>query len=245
MDPAIDLVRDHPHLAIARPLRDRLDLSVGVHGPGGIARRAQHETLGARNHAIQVPHAHLQAPFGIARDEHRPGAAQIDDLWIRHPRGRRDGDHVAGAEQGEAHVEERLLRPVGHDDVVGVHGPAAREQREVLRPGGPELEDPLVRRVVGLPLPDGANPGVRRDGWRGEVGLSRPQIDHVLARRLAALRLLRDRDGRGRLEVLQVGRQAGRRGHARDDSPVPSGHATTFPCPVGPPLRVETLPLGS
>ena len=229
MNAAIDLVRHHPHLAVSRPLRDCLDLGVGVDRARGIARRAQHETLGAGNDAIQVPHAHLQAPFGIARDEHRAGAAQVYDLWIRHPRRRRDGDHVAGAEQGKTHIEEGLFRPVGHHDVVGVDRPPAREQREVLRPGGPQLEDPLVRGVVRLPLPDGAHPGVRRDGWRGEVRLSRAQVDHVLARRLTALRLLRDRDGRGGLEVLQVGREAGSRGHAREDSPVRSGHATMFP----------------
>src|SRR5256886_2630460 len=125
----------------------------------------------------------------------------------------------------------------------------------MLRPGGPQLEDPLVRGIVRLPLPDGANPGVRRDGRRGEVRLSRAQIDHVLARRLTALRLLRDRDGRGGLEVLQVGREAGSRGHAREDSPVRSGHATVVPqaqawarydaalkgsALSGPPLRVGT-----
>src|SRR5205807_1709780 len=74
-------------------------------------------------------------------------------------------------------------------------------------------------RIVGFPLPDSANPGVRRDGRRGEVGLSRAEVDHILARCLAALRFLRDRDGRGRLEVLQVGRQTGTRGHAREHSP--------------------------
>src|SRR5205823_8756231 len=94
--------------------------------------------------------------------------------------------------------------------------------------GGPQLEDPLVRGVVRLPIPDGAHPGVRRDGWCGEVRLSRAQVEHVLARRLTALRLLRDRDGRGGLEVLQVGREAGSRGHARDDSPAGQGGQPRF-----------------
>src|SRR2546425_7242381 len=40
---------------------------------------------------------------------------------------------------------------------------------------------------------------VRGNRRRREVGLPRPQVDHVLARCLAALRLLRDRDGRGGL----------------------------------------------
>src|SRR5207248_4081540 len=57
----------------------------------------------------------------------------------------------------------------------------------------------------------------RRNRRRREVGLPRAQVDHVLARRLTALRLLRDRDGGGRLEVLKVGRQAEARalGHER------------------------------
>src|SRR6266705_2741383 len=38
MDASVDLVRDDPHLPLARPLRDRLDLGVGVHRPRGIAR---------------------------------------------------------------------------------------------------------------------------------------------------------------------------------------------------------------
>ncbi len=75
----------------------------------------------------------------------------------------------------------------------------------MLRRSGAQLEDPFVRRVVGLALADGANAGVRGEGRRREIGLPGPQVDHVLPRRLAPLRLLRDGDRRRGLEVVQVG----------------------------------------
>src|SRR5205809_1071354 len=100
---------------------------------------------------------------------------------------------------------------------VAVHGATAGGQRQALRRRGAQLQDPFVGRVVGLAVADRAHPRVGGDRRRGEVRLPGTQVDHVLARRLAALRLLGDGDGRGGLEVVQVRGQAERRalGHGR------------------------------
>jgi len=205
MDATVDLIGDDPHLAVARPVRDRFDLGLRIHGARGIAGRAEDQPPRSGDHAIEIPYGHLEAPLGLPGDEHRPGAGQVHDLRIRHPRRRRNRHHIARAEQREARVEQRLLRAVRHHDIVGVQWAAAREQRQMLRRGGAQLQDPFVRRVVGLALANGADPGVGRERRRREIRLPRAQIDHILAGRLAPFRLLRDGDRRGRFEVVQVG----------------------------------------
>src|SRR5439155_9428355 len=112
----------------------------------------------------------------------------------------------------------------------------------VVGPRGPLVPGSLGRRVVG-PCPRGwPKGGGRREGRRWGNRVPRFEGESLLRRRLAPLRLLRDGDRRGRLEVLQVGGEAGARSHARDDSPVRSRHATGFPrLKPGP---GATLPLG-
>ena len=131
----------------------------------------------------------------------------MHDLGIGDPGRRRNRHDVAGAEEREARVEQRLLGTVRHDDVIGVHGPAARQQREVRCGSGAQLQNPLVRRVVRLPVLDRANAGLRRNRRRREIGLARTEVDDVFASRLAAFGFSGDGDRGGGLEVLQVGRQ--------------------------------------
>src|SRR5712691_1740964 len=80
MNPPIDLIRDHPHLLGLRPLRDRADLGMRVHGPGGIAGRAEIQPGGPGQHPLQVLHARLEAPLRIAGDPEWSLKASVKDL---------------------------------------------------------------------------------------------------------------------------------------------------------------------
>src|SRR5438094_245441 len=64
------------------------------------------------------------------------GARQMHDLRIRDPGRCRNRDDIAGTEEREAGVEQRLLGAVRDDDVIGVDGAAARQQREMGGRGG-------------------------------------------------------------------------------------------------------------
>ena len=98
-----------------------LQLGEGVDRPGGVARRAEDQAAGelvAR--PVQILDADLEAPLRVARHQHRLGPGQMHDLGVGDP-GRRGDEHpVLGAEEGEAGVEDRLLRPRADDDVVGI-----------------------------------------------------------------------------------------------------------------------------
>src|SRR2546428_522461 len=154
----------------------------------------------------------FQPTAGDPRNENRRGEVEVLNLRVRDPSGGGYRHGRPGPEQRETRIKERLFRAAGHHDVIGVDGPPAGQEGQVFRRRGAQLEDPLRRRVVRLPLLDGPDAGVRRNRRRGEVRLARAQVDDVLACRPAPLRLLRNRDRGRRLEVLEVGGES--LGHA-------------------------------
>src|SRR3989442_291204 len=94
--------------------------------------------------------------------------------------------------------------------------PAITQMRPAFSPVARALSSPCVyteplvlhRGVKIRPVPDRLDAGIGGDGRAREVRLAGAQIDHIVPGRTAALRLLRDRDGGGRFEVLEVGGEA-------------------------------------
>ena len=192
MDPAIDLIGDHPDFTILCPLGDGTQLRRRIDRAGGVVGRTQHQTPGVRvRRLFEILHADLESELGITRHGHRIGTGQVDHLGIGHPRRRRYQHAVVRPEQREARV-------------VGVDRPATRQHRQVACRGGAQVENAGVRRVVRLPLLDGVDAGVGRDARRVEIRLPRRQVDDVLTGGPTPGRFLGHRQGRRRLELSDV-----------------------------------------
>src|SRR5437762_3421651 len=104
---------------------------------------------------------------------------------------------ITDALGSRAHWARALSSPSAYTAPVGLHG----EQR--ISACGPGTARDRSRTLSWSP-----HAGARGDRPRGEVGLPRPQVDHIFPRRFAPRGFLRDRDGGGGLEVVEVRGQA-------------------------------------
>jgi hypothetical protein len=148
-------------------------------------------------------------------------AREADHLVVARPARCRDQHLVTGAEEHHAGVVERLLRAVRDDDVGRGDPPVALVVRvRVERDRLAEREDALDRRVARRALVECRLGGVP-DRLRGvEVGLPRPEVDHLASGGLEGAGALRDRDRRGFAEVRDVRRgvERERSGHGESSS---------------------------
>ena len=77
----------------------------------------------------------------------------------------------------------------------------------------PQIQQPRIRWIVGVPGLDRLDPGFGRNPRCVEIGLAGGEIDDVLSGRPTALGILTDRHRGRRLELLNVLRKPNERGN--------------------------------
>ena len=111
-------VDQHPDVLARGHVGDGAESRFGDERPGRVARRVDDDAAGSRRDGVQNgPRPDGEAVLRICPREHRRRFSQLDLLGERRPvRGVRD-HLVAGAEQRERRVVERLLPARGDDDL--------------------------------------------------------------------------------------------------------------------------------
>ena len=174
-------VEDQPDAAPRRLLRQRRERVFGHQRTGRVARRVEDDALRARRDGVEEELCGQREAVVCPRPHHhRLGIGQLHLLDQRRPAGRVRDDLVAGIEQRQRRVVERLLAAGAGDDFVlailnAVVGLVARDD------GALQLEGAAHRRVLREVAVDG---GVRRladRGRRREVGFTGTEVPHLHA----------------------------------------------------------------
>ena len=163
--------------------------------PGRVGRVAHDEDARrGRDGSLEVLR-HQAVAVGLARrDRDGLGPAELRDGGIGDPVGRRHDHFVAGVEEREHRLQERLLAAVGADDL----GRLVAEPLLALEVGAdlvPQRAHPVALRVLDLAIVE-RRVGRRHRLWTGEpVGLAHVEADDLLARVLERDGLVVDGDG--------------------------------------------------
>ena len=144
-------------------------------------RVVEHQDLGPRQEALADPGDVREERLRVAAVERdHVGRRQGDRVDVDREARRGDQRGVAGAQEGQAHVAEALLRPDGRDDLlVGVERHA--EPLLVLRRDlAPQVEDAVGHAVAVVPRVLHRLAELVDDRLVGRVGrVAHAQVDHV------------------------------------------------------------------
>ena len=123
---------------------------------------------------------HLEAFIEPGMQHHRLAPRHAHDALIGLPEGRQQDDLVAGIEQREAHIGDRLLGAVRQHDACRRAVDAVFDL-EFLCNGGAQLGIAGDRPVVGEACLDGAGGGGADMGGGVEVGFADGERNHLMA----------------------------------------------------------------
>ncbi len=212
----VHVVGEHPDMGMAHQhLGERLQFVAGVGGARRVRGRVQHHPLGARrDRALQVLRPQLEGVFQRGRHEDRLAAVDQHHVGIADPIGRGDDHLVALVQRRQEGVVENLLAARADDGV----GRLVVEPVLALELGGDRLaqrRDAEHRGVLGLAAPNRLDRRLLDVVGRVEVRLADRQRNHVAPLGFEIARLLRHRDGRGRLNARK---DVGDEGHDRGSS---------------------------
>ena len=186
-------------------LGQRLQLGLGVGGPGRVVGRVQDHPLGpGPDRLVEILRPELEPGLLGAGDEHGRAAGQERHVGIGHPVGCGDHHLVAGLQRRHQRVVEHLLAAGADGDLVG----AVLDPVLALELGDDRLLErrrAVDRRVLGLALADGRDRRLLDVVGRVEVGLAGAQADHVAALRLQLAGEVGDRDRGRRLDAGEAG----------------------------------------
>ena len=199
----VTLVGDDPQLALDGQAGHRLQRGEREDGARRIVGAVDHDQLRPLGDGRSQPRGVEVEASGLERlhlDRH--AAHQPRLLGIRDPVRAGHQHLVAGIEEGDDEVEERVLGADGDEDVGRLVGEAV-VALELGADGRPQLGDAADLGVLRLPAPHGFDGGVL-DALRGvEVRLAGAERDHVDALGTQLLGLGLHGQGRGRGKRLQ------------------------------------------
>ena len=192
----VDLVGDHPHAALDRPLPDRRDLGGCVDRAGRVVGAHEQQDLRALGAGrFELIDGDLEPGLVGGLDHHRRTTRERDGLRVGRPvRGR--ADHlVARVAQHRERGEHGVLAAVGDEHLAALDAVAAVAQRlggdRLLQLGKPAGGGVLVVLRVAARRDRGLDDVL----GRREVRLTGAEPDHVLAGGLERLRLGVDGEG--------------------------------------------------
>ncbi len=175
----VDLVGVDEQVVLAREYRDPTHVLGLEHGARRVVREAQEDRAGPRRDRPAHVGWHEPEVVGlVGRHRHRHPAREHDPRHVGDVRRVRQDDLITLV-QGRAERQVDGLGDADRDQDLALRVVAdTAELRGVLGDGLAKRHDPVVRRVLGLPLLDGADGGLAERIGRDEVRLTDPERDH-------------------------------------------------------------------
>ena len=171
-------------------LGDALELLLGVEHARGVARRGEHDELGARRDGgLELLGGHLEVVLELGLHEDTFALGQTHKLLVAHPERRGDDHLVAGVDETLHHLEQALLGTRRDDDLLGLVLQAVVAS-ELGADSLPEVGVARHRRIVREIVVDSLLGGFLHHLGSVEVRLSYRETDHIFALgfKLAGLR---------------------------------------------------------
>ena len=214
----VDLVADHGHLGMAAEhLGDRFEVAAAEHRAGGVAGAVQDQQLASRrDRRFQSLGIQPEAFGGGARDQANRGPSQPGHLRVAQPVGSREQQLIAGLQQHLKEVVERLLAPVGHQDLVGARGDLVL-LGQFLGDGLPQGRFAGGGAVAGQTALKGLGRGLADEGRGIEIRFAGAQAADVPSVGLQGLGAGRDRQRQRGLQRLGPGGEFQRARHSSSD----------------------------
>ncbi|MCY1514382.1 hypothetical protein D9M68_489190 [compost metagenome] len=188
-DVLIHVVDQQPHMRMLQEhVEQRTIVGSAVGGARRVRRRVeQHPTRLRRNCSFELVGSQAETGGGVAGDQNRLAFADLDDIRIGGPVGRRDDHFVAGIDRRHHGVEQDLLGARCHRDLVLLVGKAVFTL-ELFADCLLQVRRAVERGVLGVAALDRLAGGILDVVGRVEVGLARTEDDDRLAFALHRLR---------------------------------------------------------
>ena len=213
----VHIVGHHVHVRMLHQhVGERLELGARIGSATRVGRRVEQNPLGLRrDRTLELLRRHLEAARHAGDDFHRLAAGEQHHFGIAHPIRRRDDHFIAGVQRRHERVVQHLL-------AAGANGDLARLvvepvlALELLDDRVLELGDAVDVRVFrSLSAFDRLDRRLLDVVGRVKIRLAGTKADHVAAGQFERARLVRDGDGRRRLDALELLRE---KGHGNSES---------------------------